>query len=82
MSLISMHCDSQSTIERTYNVMYNSKSQHIHRRYNTIRKLLSTSVITINYVKSNDNIDDSLTKALNRELVTKMAMGMGLNPME
>ena len=68
---ICIHCDSQSAIGRPQNSMYNGKSRHIRRRHNTIRQLLSTGVISINYVKSKDNIADSLTKGLNRELVEK-----------
>ena len=49
--------------------MYNGKSRHIRHRHNTIRQLLSTSVISLDYAKSKDNIVDSLTKGLNRELV-------------
>ena len=82
MSPICIHCDSQSAIGRAHNVMYNGKSRHIRRRHNTIRQLLSTGVITIDYVGSKDNIADPLTKALSRELVAKMAMRMGLKPMK
>ena len=45
--------------------MYNGKSRHSHR-HNTIRQLLSTGVISIDYVKSIYNITDVLTKGLNR----------------
>ena len=79
---ICIHCDSQSAIGRAQNNIYNGKSRHIRRRHNTIRQLLSTGVISIDYVKSKDNIADPLTKGLNRELVAKMAKGMGLKPME
>src|SRR4051812_21688763 len=68
---ICIHCDSQSAIGRAQSNMYNGKSRHIRRRHNTIRQLLSTGVITIDYVKSKDNIADPLTKGLNRELVEK-----------
>ena len=74
--------DSQSAIGRAHNVLYNGKSRHIRRRHNTIRQLLSMGVITINYVASKNNIADPLTKALNRELVAKMSMRMGLKPMK
>ena len=62
--------------------MYNGKSRHIHWRHNTIRQLLSTGVISIDYVKSKDNIADPLTKGLNRELVEKLSKGMRLKPLE
>ena len=58
--------------------MYNGKSRHMRRRHNTIRQLLSNGVITIDYVKSNDNIADPLTKGLPREKVQTLSMGMGL----
>ena len=58
--------------------MYNGKSRHILRRHNTIRQLLSTGVISLDYVKSKDNIADPLTKGLNIELVENSLRGMGL----
>ena len=81
VSPIYIHCDSQSTIGRAQNSMYNGKSRHIHCRDNTIR-LLSTGVISLNYVKSKDNIVDPLTKGLNRELVEKSTRGMRLKPIK
>ena len=62
--------------------MYNGKSRHILRRDNTIRQLLSTRVISLDYVKSKDNIMGLLTKGLNRELVEKPSKRMGLNPIQ
>ena len=59
---ICIHCDSQFAIGRAQSSMYNGKSRHISRRHNTIRKLLSIGVIFVDYVKSKDNIADSLTK--------------------
>ena len=58
--------------------MYNGKSRHILRRHNTIRQLLSTRVISLDYVKSKDNIADPLTKGLNIELVENSLRGMRL----
>ncbi|GKE09289.1 zinc finger, CCHC-type containing protein, partial [Tanacetum coccineum] len=82
VTTISIHCDSQSAIGRAHNTMYNGKSRHIRRRHNSIRQLLSTGVISIDYVKSKDNIADSLTKGLSRELVSKSSKGMGLKPLK
>ena len=60
--------------------MYNGKFRHIRRRYNTIRQLLLTGVISLDYVKYKDNIADPLTKGLNRELVEKSLIGMDTQP--
>lgn len=75
---ICIYCNSQSAIGMTHSNMYNGKSRHIRRRHNTIRQVLSTGVITIDYVRSKDNIVDPLIKGLNRELVGKSSKGMRL----
>ena len=82
VSAITIHCDSQSAIGRAQNNMYNGKSRHIRRRHNTIRQLLSSGVVAIDYVRSKDNIADPLTKGLPRELVDLASKGMGLKPMK
>ena len=58
--------------------MYNAKSRHIRRRHNTIRQLLSSAIITIDYVKSSDNVSDPLTKGLVRQAVERSSKGMDL----
>ena len=62
----------------TKNAIYNGKSRHIRCRHNTIKQLLSNGVITIDFVKSKDNIADPLTKGLSREQVIVTMRGMGL----
>ena len=79
--VIYIHCDSQSAIGRAQNDMYNGKSRHIHRRHNTIRQLLSNGIISIDYIKSKDNLADPLTKGLTREQVNCTSRGMGLKSM-
>ena len=66
---ISIHCDSQVAIGRARSVMYNGKSRHIRRRHNIVRQLISSGVISIDYVRSKDNVSNPLTKGLSRELV-------------
>ena len=78
MPAICIHCDSQSAIGRSHNHMYNGKSRHIRRRHNTMRQLLFNGIISIEYVKSKDNIADPLTKWLARELVENSSRGMEL----
>ncbi|PHT66685.1 hypothetical protein T459_31110 [Capsicum annuum] len=77
---VCIHCDSQAAIGRAGSMMYNDKSHHIRRRHNTVRELLSSGIITIDYVKSKDNVSDPLTKGLSREGVEKTSKGMGLRP--
>lgn len=75
---ICLYCDNQASIKRAQNVMYNGKSRHMRRRHNTVRQLITTGVISIDYVKSKDNIADPLTKGLNRDQVETTSRRMGL----
>ncbi|GJQ91822.1 retrovirus-related pol polyprotein from transposon TNT 1-94 [Tanacetum coccineum] len=74
VTAISIHCDSKSAMGRAKSTMYNGKSRHIRRRHNSIRQLLSTGVISIDYVASKDNIADPFTKGLSRELVSQIVL--------
>ena len=75
---ICMRCDSQATIGRAWSFMYNEKSRYIQRRHNIVRQLLSSEIITIDCVKSSDNVSDPLTECLVREALEKSSKGMGL----
>ena len=77
---VCIHCDSQAAIGRAGSMMYNGKSCHIRRRHNTVRELLSSGIIMIDYVKSKDNVSYPLTKGLSREGVEKSSKRMGLRP--
>jgi len=78
---ISIHCDNQATLTRAYNHVYNGKSRHIGLRHSCVRELITNGVITIDYVKSSQNLADPFTKGLPRDLVNKTSRGMGLKPM-
>ena len=77
---IRVHCDSQSTIGKAQSTLYNGKSSHIRTRHKTIRQLISTGVITIDYIKSVDNLANPFTKGLNRDQVARSSRGMSLKP--
>ncbi|PHT51724.1 hypothetical protein CQW23_06186 [Capsicum baccatum] len=77
---VCIHCDNQEAIGRARSMMNNDKSHHIRRRYNTIRELSSSEIITVDYVKSKDNVSDPFTKGLSREGVEITSKGMSLRP--
>jgi len=78
---ISIHCDNQTTLARAYNHVYNGKSKHIGLRHSCVRELITNGVITIDYVKSSQNLADPFTKGLPRDLVNKTSREKGLKPM-
>ena len=76
MSIV-VYCDCNAVSSVAKNVVYNGKSRHIRRRHNTIKQLLFSGVITIDYIKSKENIVDPLTKGLPRNQVQYTMKGMG-----
>ncbi|KAM1307924.1 hypothetical protein ACFX2H_010118 [Malus domestica] len=80
MPSISLYCDSEATLSRAYNKVYNGKSRHISLRHEYVKQLITDGVINIVYVKSSNNLADPLTKALSRALVVSTSSGMGLKP--
>ena len=80
MSSISLYCDSEATLSRAYNKVYNGKSRHISLRHEYVKQLITDGVISIIYVRSNKNLADPLTKGLARDLVKDTSSGMGLKP--
>nr|GEY09966.1 zinc finger, CCHC-type [Tanacetum cinerariifolium] len=75
---ISIRCDIAATLAKAYSQMYNGKSRHLGVRYSMIRELIPNGVVFIEFVRSQQNLADHLTKGLTRGLVLKSAEGMGL----
>ena len=79
---ILIHCDSIAAIAKVQNRYYNGKRRQIRRKHSTIRELLTTGAVIVDYVRSNDNLVDPLTKGLAREKVFKTSERMGLKPIK
>ncbi|GJR49955.1 zinc finger, CCHC-type containing protein [Tanacetum coccineum] len=75
---MSIRCDSAATLANACSQMYNGKSRHLGVRHSMIRKLITNGVIYIEFVRSQQNLADHLTKGLTKDLVIKSAEGMGL----
>jgi len=78
---ISLHCDSQAAIAVALSSVYNGKRRHIHIRHSVVKQLLKHVIISLQYVRSEKNLADPLTKGLTRRLVLEMSKGMGLKLM-
>nr|GEU52856.1 zinc finger, CCHC-type [Tanacetum cinerariifolium] len=75
---ISIRCDSVATLAKAYSQMYNGKSRNLSVRHSMIRELITNEVVSIEFVRSQRNLADHLTKELARDLVLKSVEGMGL----
>ncbi|GJS24684.1 hypothetical protein Tco_0453316 [Tanacetum coccineum] len=78
MSTISIRCDSAATLAKAYSQVYNRKSRHLGVRHSMVHELIMNGMISVEFVRTQLNLDDHLTKGLARDLVRKAAIGMGL----
>ena len=78
---VSIHCDCESAITIAKNKNYNGKNRHIQLRHNLVKQLLKSGTISIDYVKSEQNLVDPLTKPLGRNMILETSRGMGLKPL-
>ena len=77
---ICIHCDCQATIACSKNKIYNGKSRHIRWRHNIVKQLIDNSVMSLDFVRPERNLADSLTKPLARRLMSETLRGIGLIP--
>lgn len=65
-----IHCNSQATLARPYNKLYNEKSKHIGLRHSFARKLINDEIISVTYICSSYNLADPFIKDyLNRHKI-------------
>ena len=57
-------CDNQSCIKMTKNLVFHDKSNHIEIRYFYIRDMVQKGAIKFQYVSTDEQVDDVLTKPL------------------
>jgi hypothetical protein len=59
-------CDNQSCVKLSENPMFHDKSKHIEIRYHYIRDMVQRGVVKLQYVATDDQVVDVLTKPLSR----------------
>jgi hypothetical protein len=57
-------CDNQSCIKLSENPVFHDKSQHIEIRYHFIRDTIQKGVVKLQYISTNKQVANILTKAL------------------
>ena len=69
---------SAATMAKAYRQIYKEKSRHLGVRHSMIRESIMNGVISVEFVRSQQNLADHLTKGLARDLMHKSSIGMGL----
>ncbi|GJV27233.1 zinc finger, CCHC-type containing protein [Tanacetum coccineum] len=64
---ISIRCDSTATLAKAYSQMYNGKSRHLGVRHSINHELITNGVVSIEFVRSQQNLAGHLMKGLARD---------------
>ena len=66
LSPTTIQCDNQSCIKLFENPVFHDRSQHIEIKYHFIRDYVQRGVVQLQYVSTDEQVADILTKALGR----------------
>jgi hypothetical protein len=61
-----IHCDNQSCVKLSENPVFHDKSKHIEIKYHYIRDMVQRGVVELQYISTDEQIADILTKPLSR----------------
>ena len=59
-----IYCDNQSCIKLSLNPVFHNRSKHIEIPYHYVRDMVEKNVIKLEYISTEDQIADTLTKPL------------------
>ena len=61
-----INCDNQSCIQLSENPVFHDRSKHIEIKYHFIRDYVQRGAVTLQYISTNEQVADILTKSLGR----------------
>lgn len=75
---VTLNVDNQSAIQLSKNPVFHDRSKHIETRYHYIRECIEEDRVKIEFVSTNDQLADILTKSLGRDRFNKLCTRIGL----
>ena len=66
MDATCIHCDNQICVKLSENTVFHDKSKHIEINYHYVRDMVKRGVVKLQYVATDEQIADVLTKPLAR----------------
>ena len=73
-----LYCDNQSAIKLAESTGYRPRSRHIDIKYHFLRQHVENKTVMINFVATNENVADVLTKSVDKQKLVYCAQEMGL----
>ena len=59
-----IHCDNESYIRLTEDLMFHVRTKHINKKYHYIKSLVQDGIVELHYLPTGEQVADVLTKAL------------------
>jgi hypothetical protein len=75
-------CDNQSCVKLSENPLFHDNSKHIEIRYNYIRDMVQKGAVRLQYVATNEQVADVLTKSLSRTKFEYFGDKLGIVPLQ
>jgi hypothetical protein len=73
-----IYCDNQSCIKLSLNPVFHNRSKHIETPYHYVRNMVERDVIKLEYISTEDQIADILTKPLAKTKVEFFRKELGM----
>ena len=73
-----IYCDNMSVINLSKNTTQHARTKHIDIRHHFLKDNTSKEVVTLDYINSENQIADILTKPLNESIFTKLRRELGV----
>jgi hypothetical protein len=61
-----IHCDNQSCVKLSENPVFHDRSKHIEIKYHFIRDMVQKGAVKLQYISTDEQIADILTKPLSK----------------
>jgi hypothetical protein len=61
-----IHWDNQSCVNISENPVFNDRSKHIEIKYHFIRDMVQKGVVKLQYISTDEQIEDILTKPMSK----------------
>ena len=82
LSNVPIFCDNTSAINISKNPVQHSRTKHIDIRHHFLRDCVEKGMVSMEHCRSEDQIADIFTKALNKEPFEKLRLELGMISLE
>lgn len=78
LDLTMINCDNQSCIKMSGDLVFHSRTKHINSKFHFIRNLVQDGIVKLEYVMTDEQVADILTKALPNKKFEYLSNLLGL----